>query len=162
MMHRSFYDMLTIFLSLLIAFGLMLLPLPRVTSVFMPDWALLVVFYWAIFLPQGVGLGIAWLTGLVMDALTNSLLGEHALASVLAVYLALKFHRRIRTFFVWQQILSILVLLSIYRAVLFWIQGVLQLPLYTGTWFSVMTGALLWPLIVIILHDPKRRGELTY
>lgn len=161
MMHRALHEMFVVLLSLLIAFGLTILPLPRVTYLFMPDWVFLIVLYWIIFLPRGVGLGIAWLTGLLIDVLTNSLLGEHAMASVLAAYLGLRFYRRIRAFQIWQQVLSIMLLLCVYRAVLFWIQGMIQHPLNPATWFAVITGALLWPILTMLLHDPRRgRGDL--
>lgn len=161
MIHRALYEVFVVVLSLLAAFGLTLLPLPRVASIFIPDWVLLVVLYWVIFLPQGVGLGIAWLTGLLVDVLTNSLLGEHAVASAIVAYIGLKFYRRIRAFPIWQQVLSVMVLLAIYHAILFWVQGILQQPLSSSTWFSVLTGALLWPLVVMMLHDPQRRwGDL--
>src|ERR1700722_1264441 len=105
MIERGLRETGMICLTLLAAFGLSLLPLPSSTLSFIPDWVLLTVIYWIIYLPQRIGLGIAWITGLLTDILTNSLLGEHAVASVLVAYLALKFHRRIRIFSIWQQML---------------------------------------------------------
>jgi rod shape-determining protein MreD len=161
MKHRGLHEVFVILLSLFIAFGLTILPLPKMAYVFMPDWVFLIVLYWIIFLPQAVGLTTAWLTGLLVDVLTNSLLGEHAMAGVLAAYLGLKFYRRIRTLQMWQQMVSIMLLLCVYRAVLFWIQGMIQQPLNPATWFAVITGTLLWPIIVMLLHEPQRRwGEL--
>lgn len=161
MISRTLQEIFVVFASIFAAFGLSLLPLPRLTFPFMPDWVLLVVLYWVIFLPQGVSIGIAWITGLLIDVLTNSLLGEHAVASAFVAYLGLKLYRRIRVFPLWQQMLSILVLLSIYHAILFWIQGIIQQPLTPNYWFAIITGTLVWPLIATLLHDSQRRpGEL--
>jgi rod shape-determining protein MreD len=152
-MNHTLQEISMVFISLLTAFGLTLLPLPPFTVSFIPDWTLMTVLYWAIYLPQRVGLGIAWITGLLMDVLTNSILGEHALASALALYLPVKLYRRIRTFSIWQQMIAIGILMAIYRAILFWIQGIIHHPLSEQFWFPALTDMLLWPLVVIILRD---------
>jgi len=153
MTDRALREIGIISFSLLVAFGLSLLPLPTFTLPFIPDWVLLVVLYWMIYLPHRIGFGVAWLTGLLADVLTNSLLGEHALASVLVAYVALKFCRRIRNFSAWQQMILIGLLVAIYRAILFWIQGMIQQPLNYSYWFPVATGMLLWPLLSVAFED---------
>lgn len=160
MIDRALRELGIVWLSLLAALGLSLLPMPAFTSSFIPDWALLTVLYWVIYLPQRIGLGTAWITGLLTDELTNSLLGEHALASVLIVYLAMKFQRRIKTFSIWQQALSIAVLLAIYRAILFWLQGIIQQPLNNRYWFPIGTGMLLWPLIIVLFSDFQQKWRV--
>lgn len=160
MIERALREISVISFSLLIAFGLSLLPLPTLTLSFIPDWVLLTVLYWAIYFPQRIGLGVAWLTGLLTDVLTNSLLGEHAVASVLVTYFALKFYRRIRNFSVWQQMTLIACFLAVYRAILFWIQGMIQQPLNHHYWFPIATGTLLWPLLVAIFDDFQRRWQV--
>jgi rod shape-determining protein MreD len=161
MIERVLHEISIICFSLLATFGLSLLPLPSSTLSFIPDWVLLAVIYWIIYLPNRIGLGVAWLTGLLTDILTNSLLGEHAMASVFVAYLALKFHRRIRTFSVWQQMLSIAVLLGIYRAILFWLQGIIQQPLNNRYWLPIATGMLVWPLMIVVFSNfhPKWQTE---
>ena len=160
MIERALREISVIGLGLLIAFGLSLLPLPVFTSSFIPDWVLLTVLYWAIYLPQRIGLGLAWLTGLLTDVLTNSLLGEHAFASVVVTYIALKFYRRIRNFSMWQQMALIAFLLALYRAILFWIQGMIQQPLHYNYWFPIATGTLLWPLLAAVFDDFQQRGQV--
>jgi rod shape-determining protein MreD len=160
MIDRAVREVGVICLSLLVAFGLSLLPVPMFTSPFIPDWALLAVLYWIIYLPQCVGLGVAWLTGLLTDVLTNSLLGEHALASVLVAYFALKFYRRLRSFSIGQQMISVALLLAIYRAILFWAQGIIQQPLNNHYWFPVATGMLLWPLLAAMFGDFQRKWRV--
>lgn len=159
MIERGLRETGIIYLSLLAAFGLSLLPLPSFTLSFIPDWVLLTLIYWIIYLPNRIGLGTAWVTGLLTDILTNSLLGEHAMASVFVAYLALKFHRRIKTFSIWQQILLIIALLGTYRAILFWLQGMIQQPLNNHYWFPIATGILVWPLIAVIFSNFNQKWE---
>ena len=73
-----------IFLSLLIA--LLLNFLPTRAWLWTPDWLALVIVFWSIREPRRVGMGWGFLLGLVMDVADASLLGQHALAYVLAAY----------------------------------------------------------------------------
>ena len=46
-----------------------------------PDFVALTLIFWSIYQPRKVGIGIAFLMGLVMDVHSASLLGENALAT---------------------------------------------------------------------------------
>ena len=70
---------LTIAISVMIALVLTIIPLPEWGEALRPAWVALVVFYWVLALPERFNIGWAWLTGLLLDALTGSLLGAHAL-----------------------------------------------------------------------------------
>ena len=48
-----------------------------------PDFVALTLIFWSIYQPRKVGIGIAFLMGLVMDVHSASLLGENALAYTL-------------------------------------------------------------------------------
>lgn len=160
MRKRALREISVITLSVLVAFGLSLLPLPSVVLPILPDWVLLVVLYWAIYLPHRVGLSVAWLTGLLTDALTNSLLGEHAMASAITLYFAAKFYRRIRAFSPLQQFICVTLLVTLYRGLLFWLQGVIQQPLNLHYGLTIATSALLWSLIRELLADLQRRWQI--
>jgi rod shape-determining protein MreD len=159
MIDRTLKEIGVIFFTIIVAFGLSLLPLPMVISPFIPDWVLLIMVYWMIYFPQRIGFFVVWVCGLLIDVLTNSLLGEHALAGVVVAYFVLKFYRRIRLFSIGQQMISIGVLLGIYRAILFWIQGLIQQPLSNMYWLPILIGTLLWPLIAVVLNDSQQRDN---
>ena len=159
MIDRSLREVGIIFFTVIGAFGLSLLPLPIFISPFIPDWVLLTLIYWMIYFPQRVGFCVVWICGLFIDVLTNSLLGEHALAGVVVAYFVLKFYRRIRLFSIPQQIISTGILLAIYRSILFWVQGLLHQPLINTYWFPVIMGTLLWPLIAVVLSDFQQESR---
>ena len=51
-----------------------------------PDFLMLVILYWCIQEPRYMGVGVAWMLGLVMDVADATVFGQHALAyAVLAV-----------------------------------------------------------------------------
>jgi rod shape-determining protein MreD len=102
-----------ILLSFLVAFLLMVLPLPEWARSFRPQWYTLVLIYWCMASPQRVGVGVGWLTGIIVDVLTGTLLGQHALSLSVIAYITQKLHQRLRLFPIWQQSLSIFSLLLI-------------------------------------------------
>ncbi|HET7134120.1 MAG TPA: rod shape-determining protein MreD, partial [Gammaproteobacteria bacterium] len=83
--------------------------------------------------------------GLALDALTGALLGQHALALLVVVYIAERFHLRLRVFPVSQLALTVLVLLGLYEFILFWIDGVADrtVPLIER-WAPPLVGTLAW------------------
>ena len=51
---------LVIYLSLLVALVLMILPMPDFVQIYLPNWVALVLIYWGMALPKRVGLWFAW------------------------------------------------------------------------------------------------------
>lgn len=146
-----------IILSVLVAFVLTNLPLPEALRPMRPDWVLLVLIYWCMALPHRVGVGFGWLAGLFTDVLTGMLLGQHALAYSLVIFLTLKLHQRLRLYPLWQQSLSILVLLALGQLLLLWINGMIGRPIHSWAyWMPSLLGALLWPLLFVFLRGLRR------
>lgn len=146
-----------IFLSLTVALLLTIVPLPENLRLLRPDWVLLVLIYWAMALPHRVGVGIAWIMGLINDVLTGMLLGQHALAYCLVIFLTLKLHQRLRLYPLWQQAQSILILLTLGQLILLWINGMIGRPLHSWLyWAPSVLGALLWPVLFVFLRGLRR------
>ena len=53
-----------ILMSFIAAFILSMLPLPQLLQSIRPEFILIVLIYWCIALPNRIGVGIGWLTGL--------------------------------------------------------------------------------------------------
>lgn len=142
---------LFILLSLLVALVLNFLP----TSAWpwMPDWVALVIVFWSIREPRRVGMGSGFLLGLAMDVADSSLMGQHALAYVLAAYAATSLSRRIMWFPIGQQALHVLPLLLMVQAVQFAIRAVPGIDLPGLSYFlGPLIGAVLWwPLTFVLL-----------
>jgi rod shape-determining protein MreD len=144
-------------LSLLSAFLLNLLPWGGWIGV--PDFVALVLVFWSIHQPRKVGIGVAFMMGLLMDVHDASLLGQNALAYTLLSYFAIMIHRRVLWFPVGTQALHVLPLLLVMQAVQLVIQVIVNSK-FPG-WFyfieSLVTVAL-WPLISWMLLAPQRRA----
>jgi rod shape-determining protein MreD len=151
-----------IVLSLLVALSLAILPLPDWAAAYRPEWVLLVLIYWCIALPQRVGMGLAWVTGLLLDALEGTLLGQHALAFTVVAYICLRGYRHLRVYPIWHQALAVLGLVGIAQLLMLWIRGLLgEAPQTWRYWLPSLTSMLLWPWVLIILRDLRRRFRVT-
>ena len=146
-----------IFISLLIAIILTLLPAPDWAIWLKPAWVLLILIYWAMTVPTRVGLGMAWLMGLIMDLLNGTLLGEHALAYTMVIYLVERMHIRLRMYPVMQQSFTVFLFILIYQFIVYCIQGFIgQLPASHLYWLSSLTSMLLWPWLFVLMRDYRR------
>ena len=93
-------------LTLLLALGLNLLPLGRHPA--QPDMLALVLVFWNVHQPRRVGVGVAFVFGLLMDVHEGALLGQHALAYTLLSFGAISAHRRLLWFGLAEQAVQVL------------------------------------------------------
>lgn len=142
-----------ILFTLFAAFVLTIIPLPAEVEPFRPEWVALAVIYWCMAQPLRVGVGVAWLLGMVLDIIQGTLLGQHALGMTLIAFLVVKFHQRIRAFPLWQQLMIVLTLIAIYKLLTLWIMGILgKTPDTWLYWASGLSSMLLWPWLSSILR----------
>ena len=97
---------LFVWFTLAMAFALNIVPLGRNPA--MPDFVALVLVFWNVNQPRRVGVGVAFMFGLMMDVHDGAILGQHALAYTLLSFFAITIHRRLRWFTVPSQALQIL------------------------------------------------------
>ena len=142
----------TLVLVLTAAFLLTMLPLPEAFDAFRPYWVGLVLIYWALELSEMVSLGVAFLIGILLDVLSGSLMGMHALSLVVMIYLVQRFRARLRFFPPWQQALSIFALLINDRIIRLWISSLLGEPVPDWDyWLSPIVGMVIWPWLFLLL-----------
>jgi len=161
-MNRPHYILLPvsplfITVTLVCAFVLNLLPWGGLTGV--PDFVALVLIFWSVHQPRKVGIGVAFVMGLLMDVHNAALLGENALAYTLLSYFAIMIHRRMLWFRPFTQALHVLPLLVMMQVVQMLIQALVS-GKFPG-WFyfaSSLVSAALWPLVTWMLLAPQRRA----
>ncbi len=143
--------------SLLVASGLSLLPLGRHAA--MPDLLALVVVFWNVYQPRRVGVGTAFVFGLLLDVHQGALLGQHALAYTMLSFAATSFHRRLLWFGMFEQALQMLPLFFAAHAVSLAVR-LLAGDMFPGWWLlaAPLAEALLWPPVVLLLLAPQLRA----
>lgn len=149
---------LRVLITILVAFMLTVVPLPEWAAPFRPDWVALTLIYWAIMLPRTWSVGSAWLTGIVLDVAQGTILGQHALALCLIVFITVRFHLLMRVFPMQQLAATVFAILALYQFILFWINGVagVDVPL-VNYWGPVLTGTLFWPFVLVLLRGMRTR-----
>jgi len=153
---------LVIVATLCVAMLLTILPMPEWARPFRPQWVTLVLLYWAIALPHRVGVGSGFLAGILLDVLTGTLLGQHALGLSIVTFIAIQLHQRIRVFPFWQQSLGVLVMLVIEHLLALWVTGATR-GVAPGLiyWSAPLIGALLWPWVFVTLRKVRRHFKVS-
>lgn len=147
--------------SIIIALALVMMPLPRAIDAFRPDWVALIMIFWALSLPRSYSVGIAWIVGIVLDVSQGTLLGQHALALCVVVYITVRFHLLMRVFPLLQLTATVFALLALYQFLLFWINGVAGVTAPAVVyWAPVLVGAIVWPLIFMFLNGIRYRVQM--
>jgi rod shape-determining protein MreD len=145
--------------SALLALVLTVLPLPSYLNVVRPPFLVLVVLYWSMAAPRAGGVGLGWFSGLLLDVFQGPVLGEHALALAAAAYIFVREHQKIRSKPDFQQSLIVLAALAFYEGFLFLMDAYTGHPLTSPfRWIHILTGALIWAPVAIILGYRERRA----
>lgn len=160
-MSRGTYSQrIPVVVTIVAALMLSVMPLPGGLEAFRPDWVAIALIYWAMTLPRTWSVGSAWLIGLVLDIAQGTLLGQHALALCVIVFVTVRMHLLMRVFPTGQLIAAVFSLLALYQFILFWINGVAGVPVEAvHYWGPVITGALVWPVIAVLLNGVRMRVQ---
>ncbi len=152
----------TIVATFAIGILLTLAPLPRAIGVLRPDWVALILVYWCLAIPDRIGVGSAWILGLVLDGLYGSLLGEQALAKALLAFLTLRFTLRLRVFPRWQQSLAVGILIALSDLLILMVKSLVQgtAPIWSDT-APMIANVILWPFLFTILREVRRRAKIS-
>jgi rod shape-determining protein MreD len=153
---------LVIILTFIVGLMLTMIPWPEWARYIPPYWVVMILIYWVMALPQRIGVGIAWVVGLVLDVAVGSLLGQHALALSVVAFMTVYLHQRLRVFPLWQQAIVIFFFCVMYSVINLWVRGI------TGTapalWTVLLpsfTTALLWPVVFVLLRYMRRSYQVA-
>jgi rod shape-determining protein MreD len=153
---------MVIVLSFIAAMALTVMPLPSFLAAARPEWVVLVLIDWCMALPERVGVGVGWITGLLLDVLRGGLLGQHALSFAIVACITLQFYQRMRVFPLWQQSVSVFVLVLLHLLLQLWIKGI------SGTHTSALAvlppalaSMLVWPLVFTLLRGLRRHFAVS-
>lgn len=143
--------------SLLVAMGLMIVPVPQGWLWIRPEFVVLVLIYWIIHSPLRLGVMTGFTIGLMMDLLSSMVLGKIALAMAVVAFLATFLRSKMRLFRFPKQFLTILVLVGFYQLILLWIQMILgHAPMNLQYWVPSIMSMLVAPLVFGVLHSYQR------
>ena len=143
-------------LSLFVALLLNWLPWRGVWLALRPDFVALVLLYWCTHKPFRVGIGVAWMLGILADVADASLFGQHALAYSVMAFGGILLHRRMQMFDLRQQTLQVFPVLLlayvVYAAVHWQLHGYVAWTYFLGS----ISSALLWLPLTVLLQALRR------
>jgi len=159
-MSRGVTGRLPVIMTIILSIMLTVMPLPDWAEPFRPDWVVLTLVYWAMMMPRTWSVGTAWLIGIVVDVAQGTILGQHALALCIVVFVTVRFHLLMRVFPMQQLTATIFAMLALYQFTLFWVNGAagIDAPL-SSYWGPVITGTLLWPFVMGFLSGIRMRVQ---
>ena len=132
-------------MSLVAALILNFLPLPEEISFLRPDFVALLLAFWNINHPNRMGMGVAFGMGLMIDVGNVSILGQHALAYCMVVYLTTIFGRRLRLFGLLQQAPQVGLVLFIMQIVIMLVATSTGASIADWQFFiAAMSGSIIW------------------
>ena len=146
--------------TLFVGLMLSIMPLPESIAAFRPDWLALLAIFWAMQLPRTWSVGTARIVGIILDVSYGTLLGQHALALCVIVFITVRFHLLMRVFPLSQLTATVFALLALYQFLLFWINGVASVSAAAATyWAPVITGTVIWPFLYMFLSGVRYRAR---
>ena len=161
-MNKNTSVRLTIFATLFLSLCLSIAPLPNYWSAISPQWTLLTLLYWSINTPNKVSVGTGWVTGILFDVLTNSLMGQHALIFSLVAYFGPTVYQRMKNHHMWHQATLLFMFLFVLQAINYMVTSMSKdIDNSILFWSSVMSGALCWPLLFAALRRAHRQGQFS-
>ncbi len=157
-MSRNAHGLWVVALSFVLAYLLAVIPLPQWAMNYRPEWVPMVLIYWVMALPYRVGIGSAWVAGLILDVLEGSILGLNALSLVIIAYVTLSLHQRLRMFSSLQQSGLVLALVGLNLMLCHWLQIMTQQTISSNLMFlmAALTSAVIWPTLFHLLRQIRR------
>jgi rod shape-determining protein MreD len=148
---------MVIFLTLVAALLLSILPMPLWAQWGRPEWVAMVLLYWVMALPERVGIGIAGLAGLALDIVEGAPLGQNMFALGVLTYLVLILYQRLRMYNPLQQSAVIFVLVGLNQLLCHWVQTLIGTPSPNLLFIlPALVSAMIWPWLLIFLRFLRR------
>ena len=151
-------SVLVIWLTLLIGLCVQIIPWSPEYNIFKPHLLMLIMAYWLIALPHRIGMGVAFLLGIVLDLFSGSLLGIHAFIFSCVAYLLIFKFQLIRNLALWQQSIVIFAVSLCYNLLVFLFQVSIYHTITISPLILVssLIDGLLWIVIYLSLRLIRR------
>lgn len=151
-----------ILLSFFIAYLLAVVPFPEWAMSYRPEWVPMVLIYWVMALPYRVGIGSAWIVGLLLDVLEGSILGLNAMSLVILAFVTISLHQRLRMFSTLQQSGLVLALVGLNLMLCNWLQIVTGQSAPSNLMFlmAALSSAVIWPSLFQLLRQIRRSFDV--
>ncbi|SEK59288.1 rod shape-determining protein MreD [Halomonas daqiaonensis] len=151
-------NLLWIWITLLLALCLQVMPLADGWQVWRPDWLGLMLIYWCMREPFRVGVFHGFVLGLLLDLIEGAPLGQNALLLSLLAFLCAMVYSRFRAYSLVQQAVLIFVLLGMVQLAEQWLRALFgPFSMHLSFLLSALIGGVLWPWLTTLFEALGRR-----
>ncbi|PMR68769.1 rod shape-determining protein MreD [Halomonas heilongjiangensis] len=151
-------SLLWIWLTLLLALCLQVMPLADGWQIWRPDWLGLMLIYWCMKAPLRVGVLHGFTLGILLDLIEGVTLGQNALIFSLLAFLCALVYPRFRAYSLLQQAVLIFVLLGTVQLAEQWLRTLLgPFSIHLSFLLPSLIGAALWPWLTTLFEALGRR-----
>lgn len=149
---------LVIWITLFLGLCLQIIPWTPSYNIYKPHVLMLFLAYWLIALPHRVGIGTAFILGIIMDLFSGTIIGIHAFIFSIIAYLLIFKYQLIRNLALWQQCFIIFGISICYNLLIFLFQvsiyhTITMSPLIL---LSSLVDGVLWIVIYLFLRLVRR------
>ncbi len=143
--------LLRVLFGFVMAFSLTILPLPELFFCLRSPWVLLLIIYLQCFLPNYFSIALVLMVGILVDVLSYTIIGEHALALIIVTWLVSKKARRFKFFPLSQQLALVGFFCFIYQLVILLVESFLAYPFHLNhSLASILIAVLIWPSLKLL------------
>ncbi|MGB5719635.1 MAG: rod shape-determining protein MreD, partial [Woeseiaceae bacterium] len=97
---------------------------------------------------------------ILLDVSYGTLMGQHALALCVIVFITVRFHLLMRVFPLSQLTATVFALLALYQFLLVWINGFAGVSSLASNYSApVVTGTIVWPFLYLFLSGVRYRAR---
>lgn len=139
-------------LSVFLALILTLIPLPASLDSWRPEWFALVIIHWGIMTPRQSSYLLAWCSGLLLDIIYGTALGQQALGLVIVNFITLRLSARMTPKALTQQVSLIFFALGTYLLINLWLLGTMNNKPPWSYWLPLISSIIIWPAFSLIMH----------
>ena len=157
MMSRSALKKFFGYAGFIFAMMLAIIPISEAFMWLKPNFVVLLLIYWVVKAPKVVGIYFAFLLGIFIDLLMYRTLGITSLALCVVAYLTNLLRAKLSTFCLWQQALTIFLLIGFFQLILVWnylFEGMAAFNIYF--WLTIIANLIFWPILYFFMHNYQR------
>ena len=151
-MYNKILTYILIYTTMFLALILNIMAFPDAFQFVKPNFLLLIVLFWIVKEPRYVGIGHAFVCGLLLDVLVGYTLGISAFSFSVMAYMLCKTFIRMTTYSVLQQCVTILLISGVGLIIGFWLEHAFGLAIIEyNMLLSVISDAVAWPFLCSVL-----------
>ncbi|WP_133405676.1 rod shape-determining protein MreD [Parashewanella tropica] len=162
MSYRSTTGRIAAWVTFMVALVLQIMPLPTELEAWRPDWLLITLICWTMYLPHRYSIFTGFVLGVILDVLLGATIGIRALSFSICIYLVLMYQQRLMNFPRWQQSLVVFVIVALYQLLVYWVELILGVgTLSVSMFYPAISSFVIWRWAYWVIRSIAHKYRVT-